>query len=181
VAARHARITSVSRGSQSLSALSAINRRITAILTIHPPINDRGELEAPLPVLSPEAKSAWIRFYNDVEAELGIGGDMVDVRDVASKAADNAVRLAAVFHVFEHGASGSISTIHLVAACQIVAWHLTEARRFRGEFSLPPVIANVARLDTWLIDYARAAGVGKVGRSSDSADRTECNTGRKES
>ena len=31
-----------------------------------------------------------------------------------------------------------------------------------------------------LIDYARAAGVGKVGRSSDSADRTECNTGRKE-
>ena len=69
-----------------------------------------------------------------------------------------------MLHVFEHGVSGSISTIHLVAACQIVAWHLTEARRFLGEFSLPPAIANAARLDAWLIDYARTEGVGKVGR-----------------
>jgi len=149
---------------KSLPALSSFNRRIAALLDIRPPINDRGELEAPLLMLSPAAKTDWIRFYNDVEAELGTGGDMVDVRDVASKAAHNAARLAAVLHVFEHGVSGSISTIHLVAACQIVAWHLTEARRFLGEFSLPPATANAARLDAWLIDYARTEGVGKVGR-----------------
>jgi putative DNA primase/helicase len=118
----------------------AFNRRIADVLALQPPINERGELEPPLLTLSSDAKAAWIRFYDHVETELGTSGELVDIRDVASKAADNVARLAAVLHVVESGASGSISATHLIAACRLVAWHLTEARRFLGEFSLPPAL-----------------------------------------
>jgi len=52
----------------------------------------------------------------------------------------------------------------MVRACRVVAWHLTEARRFLGDFSLPPALANAARLDAWLLEYCRLAGVQRVAR-----------------
>lgn len=148
----------------SWPALAKFIQRIRALLALPLPVNDRGELQPATLILSPEAKAAWIRFYDDVEGELGSGGELIDVRDVASKSADNAARLAALFHVFEHGPGGAISVDHMTAACQLVAWHLTEARRFLGEFSLPPVLANAARLDCWLREHCRLSGVSHVAR-----------------
>jgi putative DNA primase/helicase len=77
------------------------------------------------------------------------------VRDVASKSADNATRLAALFHVFEHGAGGAIGLEAFEGASRIAAWHLHESRRFFGELALPPELADAARLDGWLIEACR--------------------------
>ena len=59
--------------------------------------------------LSPQARAEWIRVNDEVERELGARGAFRGVRDVAAKAAQNAARLAALFHVPEHGASGTIA------------------------------------------------------------------------
>ena len=48
-------------------------------------------------------------FYNDTGARLRIGGELTDIKDVTSKAADNVVRIAALFHMYEHGITGTIS------------------------------------------------------------------------
>jgi putative DNA primase/helicase len=77
------------------------------------------------------------------------------VRDVASKTADNAARLAALFHVFAHGMGGALDVDSFEGASQIAAWHLSEARRFFGELALPVELANAARLDTWLIQHCK--------------------------
>jgi putative DNA primase/helicase len=53
--------------------------------------------------LTPEAKAAWVEYHNEIESELSSGGELYDVRDVASKSADNAARLAALFQMFEQG------------------------------------------------------------------------------
>jgi len=74
---------------------------------------------------------------------------------VASKTADNAVRLAALFQIFEHGMGGAIGLPVFKGASRIAAWHLNEARRFFGELALPEEQANAARLDCWLLDYCR--------------------------
>ncbi|HEY2862778.1 MAG TPA: DUF3987 domain-containing protein [Casimicrobiaceae bacterium] len=149
---------------QSWPALATFNSRVRALLAMPPPINERGELEPTTLILSAEAKATWVRFYNDVEGELATGGDLTDVRDVASKSADNAARLSALFHVFERGPSGAVQGDSMAKACRVVAWHLTEARRFLGEFSLPPTLANAARLDAWLLEYCQLAGVQRVAR-----------------
>ena len=62
-------------------------------------------LEPPVLTLSLEAKQHRVDYYNDLEATLAPGGEYESVRDVASTSAENAVRLAALFHLFEGGST----------------------------------------------------------------------------
>lgn len=142
--------------------LVAFNSRIEALLDVPLPITDAGVLEPKVLSLSSKAKAAWVAFADEVEAELRPGGDMEQARDVASKAADNAARLAALFHVFEHGPCGEIGAEHLAMASRVVTWHLYEARRFLGEMALPVEAINAARLEAWLVERCLAEGLDGV-------------------
>ena len=133
--------------------LAAFHRRIAAILDQPAPIDD-GALTPPMLPLTPEAKAAWVEYHNAIESELSSGGELYDVRDVASKSADNAARLAALFQMFE-GAGGAIGAEAFEGASRITAWHLHEARRFFGELALPAELADAARLDSWLIELCK--------------------------
>ncbi|MBL0168491.1 MAG: DUF3987 domain-containing protein [Propionivibrio sp.] len=134
--------------------LAAFNRRIAAILDQPVPIDEDGALTPPMLPLTTEAKTAWIEFHDAIEIELASGGELYDVRDVASKSADNAVRLAALFHVFD-GGGGAIGAEAFESGGRIAAWHLTESRQFFGELALPVEMADAARLDSWLIEHCR--------------------------
>ena len=70
--------------------LAAFNRRISAILNQAAPIDDDGALHPAMMALTPEAKAAWVAFHDDIESMLASGGELSDIRDVASKTADNA-------------------------------------------------------------------------------------------
>jgi putative DNA primase/helicase len=144
--------------------VAEFDRRIAAILNHAVPIDDDGVLEPLLLNLSPEAKAAWVEFHNTVETKLSSGGELYDVRDVASKAADNAARLAALFQIFEHGI-GTVELESFESASLIVAWHLNESRRFFGELALPVELANAVRLDTWLIEHCKRENVRMVGKN----------------
>lgn len=130
--------------------LKAFNLRVEQLLQIPLNINERGEINPTIIDLSYDAKQVWITFFNDVELELKPGGEMAETRDVASKAADNAARLAALFHIYENGSSGEISADTMRKASQIVAWHLFEAKRFFSEVAVPIRIVNALKLDEWL-------------------------------
>lgn len=134
--------------------LAAFHRRIAAILDQPAPIDEDGVLTPPMLPLTPEAKAAWVEYHNAIESELSSGGELYDVRDVASKSADNAARLAALFQMFE-GAGGAIGADAFEGASRITAWHLNEARRFFGELSLPVELADAVRLDKWLIEHCK--------------------------
>ena len=142
-------------------ALAAFNNRLSAILDRPAPVDDNGVLTPAMLTLTPSAKQAWIEFHNQIEEELSSGGDLYDLRDVGSKAADNVVRLAALFHVFT-GSIGSIDVDCVESAAQIVTWHLLEAKRFLGELAMPTELANPIRLETWMLDYCRREHTDKV-------------------
>lgn len=67
------------------------------------------------------------------------------VREVAAKAAENVSRLAALFHVLEHGPAGTIGADHLLGAEAIFRWHLHEARRLLAELDTPPAPARLGQ------------------------------------
>jgi putative DNA primase/helicase len=134
--------------------LATFHRRIAAILELPAPIDEDGALTPAMLVLTPEAKAAWVEYHNAIESELASGGELHEVRDVASKSADNAARLAALFQMFE-GAGGAIGAEAFEGASRITAWHLNEARRFFGELALPAELADAARLDRWLIEHCQ--------------------------
>lgn len=135
-------------------ALAAFHRRITEILNQPAPIDEDGTLEPFLLPMTPAAKAAWVEYYDAIEKQLAGGGDLYDVRDVASKSADNAARLAALFQMFEIG-SGAVDARAVECASRITAWHLNEARRFFGELALPVEQADAVRLDGWLVEHCQ--------------------------
>ncbi len=135
--------------------LARFHQRITEILNTPAPLNDQDGLNPAMLTFTPTAKAAWIAFHDAIEAELKAGGELYDVRDVASKTADNAARLAALFHGFTKSIGGAVDADSFEGASRIAAWHLSEARRFLGELALPVELANAVRLDAWLIDYGK--------------------------
>lgn len=142
-------------------SMAAFNDRLSAILNRPVPMDDEHALTPAMLTLSPDAKAAWVAFHDAIEAELSTGGELHEVRDVASKTADNAARLAALFHTFT-GSIGPIDLEAMESAARIAAWHLHEARRFLGELGMPAELANPARLDAWIQDYCQREGTDSV-------------------
>lgn len=140
---------------ESWPALARFNQRIARILEQYVPVNEGGGLSPPVLTLAADTKIAWVAFHDAIERELRSRGELYDVRDVASKTADNATRIAALFQMLEYGAGGAVELPAFEGAARIAAWHLHEARRFYGELVLPEEQANAARLDSWLLDYCR--------------------------
>jgi hypothetical protein len=82
--------------------------------------------------LSPSALEVWRASHDDVERELADGGEFEGVRDVAVKVADNAARIACLFHVFDLGPEGAVGAEAMRAGATVAAWHLFEAKRIFG-------------------------------------------------
>ncbi|MCC6295959.1 MAG: DUF3987 domain-containing protein [Pseudomonadales bacterium] len=157
--------------------LVAYQARLRGLLDTAPPIAADGALSPPLLGLSPDAHDLWRGFHDDVERELRPAGELAEVRDVAAKAADNVARMACLFHVLEHGPEGAIAAANIKRAGRLVAWYLTEARRFYSALGLPVEIANAVKLDGWLIQRCREAGTDMV--STRDAQREGPNAVRK--
>jgi putative DNA primase/helicase len=136
-------------------AMEVFNQRIAEILNLPLPQCADRTLSPVLLTLTPDAKAAWIAYHDAIECELKDSGELYDVRDVAAKSADNAARIAALFHVFESNQSNEVSIDSLNGATRVAAWHLNESRRFFGEIALPGVLKEAARLETWLIAYCK--------------------------
>jgi 5S rRNA maturation endonuclease (ribonuclease M5) len=144
--------------------LAAFNNRIAAILLKDVPITESGGLAPLMLTMTPDARVIWIAFFNDVEQELAPNGALADVRDVASKIADNAARLAALFHYFE-GGDGQITAESVSSANAIAQWHLSESLRFFNELSTPLHVTDAVKLDGWLIDYCKQNAVNQVAKN----------------
>lgn len=145
--------------------LGRFNAKILEILSKDLPFDDQGHITPQELPLSPEAKQIWIDFYNRIESMLADGGAYEDFRDIASKTADNAARLAAIFQIMDDFNSKAIGADYMRAGAVIAEWYLTEARRLWGEISTSAELSGAAKLDAWLIKYCKEKKVDAVERS----------------
>jgi len=147
---------------EAMPQVARFRMRIRELLAQVLPTDEHGSLTPVVLDLSPQAHSEWIRFHDEVERELGARGAFRGVRDVAAKAAENAARMAALFHVLEHGVTGTVASQEVKAAARIVRWHLNEARRLLADMDTPPSLAAAIRLDAWLRNEAQANNTDRV-------------------
>ena len=147
---------------KTMPALAAYSRRVRALLDAPLQTDERGDLTPPELSLSAKALQAWIRFHDGVERELGDRGELRDIRDVGSKAAENVARVAGLLHILDHGAKGEISSDHVIAAGRIVSWHLGEAQRLLGALDVPDAVSNAILLERWLRAEALRTGDERI-------------------
>jgi len=103
--------------------------------------------------LSKEARDSCIIFNQKIEHDLLRGGYLYGARDAASKMADNAVRMAALFHWFE-GKPGDISVESMISAQNLCEAYLHEFNRLFGEYGIFSEIKKDAdKLFDWLKEH----------------------------
>jgi len=142
-------------------ALEHFHGRLRAVLDKPLPLDQFDDLSPKMMVFSPDAKALWIQFHDSIEMALASGGDLHDVRDVASKTADNAARIAGLFQYFDDGGV-TISADAFNRASRIVEWHLSESRRLFGQTSLSQELMDATKLDAWLIRNCKQEGKRSV-------------------
>jgi hypothetical protein len=133
----------------------AMRRYVAVILGLlerpAPAANEAGnELKPRALDLSADAKSAWIVFHDRIEAAMAPDGQLEGLRDVAGKAAENAVRIAGVLTILENPDATTIEAAAIADACELMAWYVGEALRLSGQHHQPPSLRNAIKLLDWL-------------------------------
>jgi putative DNA primase/helicase len=141
--------------------LNQFHERIQSIMQQELPLTENGKLEPRRLSLSEKARDRWIKYHDDVEKQLSREGEYYEIRDVASKSADNAARFACQFHVFQ-GCKGDICVSCMDAGCQIAAWYLSESLRFFQEIAIPQELTDAIALDSWICAFCRENNTGKI-------------------
>jgi hypothetical protein len=139
------------RDAMEMPALDAFHRRVRELLETELPAEGAAMVLAPpLLSLSPPAFRVWRTLHDEVEAELSRFGEFATVPDIGAKIAENAARIAGVFHVIVQGPGGSINQATMEGAGAVAIWHLNEARRIVGATKKQDV-ADADLLLGWLL------------------------------
>ncbi len=135
-------------------ALTRFHRRLSELLDATPEADGENGLTPKMLTFDREGQAAWIRVYDEIERDLGKDGDLVELRDIASKAADNIARIAALFSVYD--GRELINMEDVERASIIVSWHLYEARRIFRTLAASPEMILAGKLDAWLLDRRKS-------------------------
>ena len=145
-------------------ALSKFHQRMEHLLSKKINISKQGTLQPETLELDLKARRKWIQFHDDLEGELGAGRSLHDVRDVASKSADNAVRIAANLHAFTTSwhQQNQIGEDLVQSGCDIALWHLYESQRLFDELQITTEQENARLLDDWLFNWCKANSTTEI-------------------
>lgn len=116
-------------------AVVAYAERMGQLLDTKPelwPNGDGYELKPKGLPLDPTARALWIAFYNATEQEQADGGELAQARAFASKAAEQAARIAGIIAMFDNPRAVAIGIAAMDGAIELVKFYLGEHLRLMG-------------------------------------------------
>lgn len=134
-------------------ALSTFTARLAAILETPLPTGDNPQELGPRRLaLSQGARELLWRFYEAVETAQATGGAMEHVRAYASKAAEQAARIAGVLTLWADLDAPEVSPQAMGWGITLAQFYLSEARRLAEAGLVSEETAKAERLRIWLLD-----------------------------
>lgn len=109
------------------------------------------ELKPRLLSLTAEAKALLVQFSDAVERAQASGGDLELIRGYASKAAEQAARLAAVLALWADMGTQEISGTAMANGIALARFYLLEAARLAGVANVSVTVAKAEALRLWLL------------------------------
>lgn len=116
-------------------AVQVYAQRMAQLLDTRPELWEGGdgyELKPRGLTLGLDARALWIAFYNAIESEQADGKELADARPFASKAAEQAARIAGVLTLFGNPEAQEVDGQSMDGAIQIMDFYLSEHLRLMG-------------------------------------------------
>lgn len=135
----------------AMQPYNALLRRL-----LHTPTEDDEGRPAPHRAsLSPAAAESRRKFHNTIEAMMGEGGELADVRDIAAKAVSQTAKLALILHLAADAEilsqpASAIDAATWATAQAIGTWFFEEAVRVQRLADEDPALDAARRVIRWL-------------------------------
>lgn len=135
------------------SALDAFSRRLRAILDHPMPIDEETrELKPRVLPLSIEARDLLIAFADEVEVKQAKDGALSHITGYASKAAEQAARIAGVLAQFKDLDAARVSEDDMANGIKLATFYLSEATRLTDVALVSQEIEQAEKLRQWLLN-----------------------------
>ena len=135
------------------AALAAFGHRLRAILDTPMPMDEETrELSPRILPLAPEARALLIRFADAIEAAQARGGDLAHVTGYASKAAEQAARIAGVLALWRDLDAPAVTARDMGDGIALAQFYLSEAVRLADAATVSQEIDRAEALRRWLLD-----------------------------
>ncbi|THH38660.1 DUF3987 domain-containing protein [Aliishimia ponticola] len=133
--------------------LTAYSNRLRAILDSALPMDDdtRALVPRELP-LSPDSKALLIKYHDAVELAQAKGGDLAHMTGFASKAAEQAARIAGVLTLWSDLNATHVTAKEMGHGIELARFYLSEAVRLADAATVSAEISRAEKLRNWLLD-----------------------------
>lgn len=132
-------------------AVVRFNNRIRELLEQVPRVWEEGDGFELCPIdmhMTPSARAMWVEFFNQVEQPQGPGGELADARPFASKAAEQAARIAGIVAVVE--GRTNIDDAEMVGGIEAASFYMAEHLRLTGTGRTNQRNAQLRELFDWM-------------------------------
>src|SRR6056297_1604272 len=135
------------------AALSAYALRLSCILETPLPMDpETRELQPRTLNLSSEARGLLVQFSDAIEAAQAPGRDLAHVTGTASKAAEQAARIAGVLTLWRDLHAPEVEAHDMADAIDLAQFYLSEASRLASAATVSAEIDRAETLRRWLLE-----------------------------
>ena len=135
------------------TGLSEYDVRLAAILRTPLPMDpETRELNPRDLPLAIDARELLINFANTTELKQGHGQPFADITGTASKAAEQAARIAGVLTLFRDLNAAHVTLEDVANAVELMSYYLDEALRLSQSATLSGDLERAERLRRWIIE-----------------------------
>ncbi|MFN4240812.1 MAG: YfjI family protein [Erythrobacter cryptus] len=135
------------------AAIASFNARLRFILESEMPMDaETRELQPRWLPLSADARERLVRFSDSVERAQRPGGDMAHITGTASKAAEQAARIAGVLTLWRDLGAAQVEPVDMANAIELARFYLLEAARLADAAQVSAEIDQAEKLRRWLLE-----------------------------
>jgi hypothetical protein len=141
---------------ENARAIVSFKHRMATILAATMPIDDEtGALQPSCLALSNEARALLVRFADSVERSQVPGGDMAHITGTASKAAEQAARIAGVLTLWRDLEAVEVQSEEMASGIELARYYLLEAMRLADAANVSAETDRAEQLRRWLLERWR--------------------------
>lgn len=134
-------------------ALASFAGRLSDILERPLPMDPEArELQLRVLSLAPEARALLMAFSDAIEAAQAAGSDLAHITGTASKAAEQAARIAGVLTLWRDLDAPKVAAREMTDAIELAQFYLSEASRLASAAAVSTEIDRAEALRRWLLE-----------------------------